>query len=268
MEMAQLCSDAEWYVGTRGGVMDQMAAFFTERNQALFLDCRPDATGGYRFDRLPLPIGYRILVVDSGVKHSNTRGAFNQRVAACRAGAAILRRGRPGVTHLRDVQDASWEELKTELPEELMVAELAKRGLDIGDVPGLAPDAMLRVAACCRHVWSENRRVLDALDALRTNEIARLGALLNAAHASARDDYQISCPEIETLVNAAVEVDGVAGARLTGAGWGGCMVALVEQNAVDAFTRHVTTAYREQFGRAASVFPCSAGPGAGMVLHA
>jgi galactokinase len=265
IQLVQLCSDAEWYVGTRGGIMDQMAAFFTERNQALFLDCRPDAGGGYRFDRLPLPSQYRILVVDSGVKHTNTRGEFNQRVAACRAGVAILRRTAPTITHLRDVQEVPWEVLEPDLPEELAVADLAEQNLDIGDVPGLHRDALLRVRACCRHVWTENRRVLDALDALRNHEIAQLGALMDAAHASARDDYQISCPEIEVIVNAARQVDGVAGARLTGAGWGGCVVALVQRDAVDAFMRHVPLAYQHATGRTASVFPCTAGPGAGLV---
>lgn len=265
LQQVQLASDAEWYVGTRGGIMDQMASFFTERNQALFLDCRPNTGGEYKIDRLPLPDDYRILVIDSGVKHSNTRGEFNQRVAACRAGVAILRRDRPGITHLRDVQHVDWAELERQLPEELPVAELQRQALDIGDVPGLQASANLRVRACCRHVWSENQRVLDALDAMRSGETIRLGQLMNEAHTSARDDYRISCPEIEVLVEAARQVAGVAGARLTGAGWGGCVVALVHHEAVNEFTAHVATVYQEKLGRGANVFPCTAGPGAGLV---
>ncbi|MFN8445247.1 MAG: galactokinase [Caldilineaceae bacterium] len=265
LRLVQLCSDAEWYVGTRGGIMDQMAAFFSERNRALFLDCRPNGSGEYAMDRLPLPDDYRILVVDSGVKHSNTRGEFNQRVAACRTGVALLRRDRPHITHLRDVQEVPWAELEVQLPEALSINELKSRHLDIGDVPGLHHDLPLRVQACCRHVWSENRRVLDALDAMRKHEIERLGTLMNEAHRSARDDYRISCPEIEVLVEAARQVEGVAGARLTGAGWGGCVVALVHNEAVNDFIQHVINAYQQQTNRLANVFPCSAGPGAGLV---
>ena len=224
LQLVQLCSDAEWYVGTRGGIMDQMASFSTERNRALFLDCRPNQAGEYNIARLPLPENYRILVVDSGVKHSNTRGEFNQRVAACRAGVAILRQNRPGITHLRDVQEEAWTELEAQLPEELLVGELQSSKLEIGDVPGLHLDIPLRVRACCRHVWSENRRVLDALEAMRNHEVGRIGALMNEAHSSARDDYRISCPELEVIIEAACQVEGVAGARLTGAGWGGCEI--------------------------------------------
>ena len=93
--------------------MDQMAAFFSERNRALFLDCRPNGSGEYAMDRLPLPDDYRILVMDSGVKHSNTRGEFNQRVAACRTGVALLRRDRPHITHLRDVQETGMITVRT-----------------------------------------------------------------------------------------------------------------------------------------------------------
>lgn len=263
----QLCSDAEWYVGTRGGIMDHVASFFSERNHALFLDCRPQPTGDYHIERVPLPEDYRILVVDSGVKHQNTRGAFNQRVAACRAGVALLRDFNPAMTHLRDIQEMPWDDLEPFLPDALTFAELALRGLDIGDVPGLQPDTLLRVRACCRHVWTENRRVLDALEAMRNHEIARLGELMNAAHASARDDYQISCPEIEVLVEAARQVNGVAGARLTGAGWGGCMVALVHKDAVGDFQRHVPSAYQQKIGVTPTIFPCSAGTAAGLVVE-
>ena len=132
-------------------------------------------------------------------------------------------------------------------------------------MPGLHLDIPLRVRACCRHVWSENRRVLDALEAMRNHEVGRIGALMNEAHSSARDDYRISCPELEVIIEAARQVEGVTGARLTGAGWGGCVVALVHHQAVDEFVRHVPAAYEKKLGRRANLFPCSAGPGAGLV---
>ena len=267
-EMARLCSDAEWYVGTRGGIMDQFIALLAERGHALFLDCRPSAGGDFRTRSIPLPAGYRLLVMDSGVRHSNTRNQFNQRVAACRAGVALLRRERPGITHLRDVENADWAALEEQLPDEVSVSALRGQGVGLGDLPNVPDDAPLRVRACCRHVWTENRRVLATIDALDRGDIRRVGQLLDAAHASARDDYRISAPELDALTVAARQIDGVAGARLTGAGWGGCVIALVPDGQVDEFTAHVGRVYTRASGREATIFPCQAGPGAGLVAVA
>ena len=263
----QLCSDAEWYVGTRGGIMDQFASLFSQRDHALFLDCRPRQDGSYKLDHIALPRDYSVMIVDSGVHHRNVRGEFNQRVAACRAGVGLLRQMDPTITHLRDIEDRAWGEIEELLPREISVGQLQKQGVTLEDIPGLEAETSLRVRACCRHVWSENRRVLAALTALRANEIESLGALLDQAHASARDDYRISCPEIELLVAAAGEVDGVAGARLTGAGWGGCMVALVHQESREEFEKHVSESYQRAMGRLPDIFACRAGPGAGLVAE-
>ena len=261
--LARLCSEAEWYVGTRGGVMDQFIALCGQRGHALFLDCRPDTAGRYAMEHIPLPQGYRLLIADSGVRHRNVRGAFNQRVAACRAGVRLLQAHFPGVTHLRDVQDVPWAELAAKLPEETTAGELRERGIDLEDVPGLDLNAPLKVRARCRHVWTENRRVQAAVAAMRAGDVATLGDLLNQGHASARDDYEISCPELEVLVQAAREVGGVVGARLTGAGWGGCIVALVHDDSVPAFEAHVSSRYQAQTGRTTAIFACRASPGAG-----
>lgn len=264
-QLAHLCSDAEWYVGTRGGIMDQFVALLGQRDHALFLDCRPDQTGSYTFAPVPLPTTHRLLVADSGVHHRNVRGEFNQRVAACRAGVGLLRQHHPSITHLRDVQAVAWEKLATQLPAEITPNELAARQISLGEIPGLPGDAPLRVRACCRHVWSENQRVERSLSAMRNNDLTTLGQLLNAAHASARDDYRISCPELERLVQGAQAVDGCLGARLTGAGWGGCIVALVHQDAVATFQQQVAHDYQQAIGRSTAIFPCQAGPGAGLV---
>jgi galactokinase len=267
MTMAQLCSEAEWYVGTRGGIMDQFIALLAQRDHALFLDCRPGTDGRYHTEAVALPQGYHILVANSGVRHQNPRGDYNQRVAACRAGVALLRARYRDITHLRDVQDVPWVELAPQLPEEITVTELSNRGIALDDIPGLMPDTPLEVHARCRHVWTENRRVLEAVAAMRSGDVIGLGKLLDGAHASARDDYEISCPELEVLVGAAREVDGVAGARLTGAGWGGCIVALVHADAVPAFQAHVAERYRAETGLTPAVFDCRAGPGAGSVIE-
>jgi galactokinase len=190
------------------------------------------------------------------------RGAFNRRVAACRAGVKLLQAHFPGITHLRDVQDVPWADLAPMLPGETTVGDMVEREINLGDLPGLAPDTPLRIRARCRHVWTENRRVQAAVTALRAGEVAVLGHLLNEAHVSARDDYQVSCPELECLVQAAREVDGVVGARLTGAGWGGCIVAVVHDDAVLEFKAHVSSRYRAETGRPTTIFACRTAPGA------
>ncbi len=261
--MARLCSEAEWYVGTRGGIMDHFISLLAQRDHALFLDCRPGPTGGYETEQIPLPHGYSILIADSGVRHENVRGEYNQRVAACRAGVKLLQRRYPGITHLRDVQDVPWEDLAPVLPEETTVGELTEQGMELGDIPGLAQHTPLKVRPRCRHVWTENRRVEEAVDALSAGDVATFGRLLDGAHASARDDYEISCPELESLLRTAREVDGVVGARLTGAGWGGCIVAVVRDDAVEDFGAHVSSEYRARTGKTTAVFACRTAPGAG-----
>ncbi|MCB0063369.1 MAG: galactokinase [Caldilineaceae bacterium] len=264
-QLIQLCSDSEWYIGTRGGIMDQFASLFGERGHALFLDCRPMANQNFRHQSLPLPAACQLLIVDSGVHHNNARGEFNQRVAACRAGVGLLQRQYPHMTHLRDVQSVAWEELEPLLPLESNADHLQSEGISLGELPGLDVHAPLYVRACCRHIWTENQRVIYASDTLESKNVTALGQLLNAAHISARDDYRISCPEIEVLVQSAQEVDGAYGARLTGAGWGGCMIALVHQDAVADFQAHVTARYTATTGQVPAIFPCRAGPGAGLV---
>jgi galactokinase len=260
---AQGCADAEWYVGTRGGIMDHFASLLTQRDHALFLDCRSLPDGSYLTRQIPFPASHRLLVIDSGVRHDNIRGEFNRRVAACRAGVAILRAHYPGITHLRDVQETPWSILASFLPAVATAQELAGKGIDLGDIPGLNPDAPLNIQACCRHVWFENARVLQTLDALAKQDIAQVGALLTAAHHSARDDYEISTPELDFLVDHANQFPGVAGARLTGAGWGGCVLVLVEADAIDSLSVEIAGAYQSAFSRQPGIFLCQAAPGAG-----
>jgi len=159
------------------------------------------------------------------------------------------------------VQDVDWAELAPLLPETLAVADACARGADLDDVPLPGGEVELRVRACCRHVHSENERVLATVAALKTTarNAATAGRLLNQAHASACDDYDISCPELETLVEAARAVEGTLGARLTGAGWGGCIVALVHQDAVPEFETQVSRRYRQATGRPRHIFSCRAG---------
>jgi galactokinase len=145
------------------------------------------------------------------------------------------------------------------------LAEARAHGADLEGIRLPSEHAELRVRARCRHVHSENARVLAMVSALRAGDIGAVGELLGQAHRSARDDYGISCPELELLVEAARAVDGTVGARLTGAGWGGCIVALVRDEAVPEFEAEVPRRYCQQTGLRASVFACRAGGGAGHV---
>ena len=260
----QLCSDAEWYVGTRGGIMDQYVSLFANRNHALFLDCRPNGQGSYQTRLVPLSEAHEIIIAESGVRHNNVRGEYNKRVASCRVGVALLRSTWPHATHLRDLEDVAWEQIEPLLPSELSVAEaLSLDGCDIDDVPGLMPHDILHVLACCRHVWHENHRVLEAYSALHAGDVVTAGHLISQAHASARDNYDISFPEMETLVSTASSAPGVVGGRITGAGWGGCAVFLVERDAAPALTARLESEFERRHGARPSVFPCRSGTAAG-----
>ena len=265
--LARLCQEAEWYTGTQGGIMDQFNALLAREGHALFLDTRPRPDGDYHHEYARLPEGYCLLIADTGVRHSNVHGGYNHRVAECRAAVAILRGRYPHITHLRDVQDISWEDMAPLLPECTTLHDLVSQSIEVeGPLPGVDPRDVLYVRARARHVHSENARVLQALDAMRAGDVARLGRLMVEAHISARDDYDISCPELETLVAAALEVEGVAGARLTGAGWGGSIVALVHEGAVAKLERHLRARYRAAHGREPEIFVCRAASAGGEVF--
>jgi len=226
--LAEACGRAEWYVGTRGGIMDQFISILAQRGHALFLDCRPAADGsGYTLKQVPIPAGYAIIVVDSSVRHRNTGPHFNRRVAEGRIGVRLLQRRFPGITHLRDVNHLPWSELEPLLPEVIHTGELLQAGIDPETIldGGVSPGAdTFFVRKRCRHVITENLRVIESVAALEAGDMTTFGRLLGEAHASARDDYEISTPEIEALVRLANAAPGTVGARLTGAGWGGCIV--------------------------------------------
>ncbi|HXE81072.1 MAG TPA: galactokinase, partial [Vicinamibacterales bacterium] len=178
------------FVGAPVGLMDQMAASLAGEDAALFLDTRT-----LRFETVPLPAGTSLLVLNSGVAHHHASGDYRTRRAECERAAQLL-----GVAQLRDI------------------------GMDDLARVNALPEPLNRRA---RHVVTENQRVLDAVAAMKKGDPVRLGALFDASHASQRDDYQVSVPEIDALVEAARAQPGVFGARLTGGGFGGSIVALV-----------------------------------------
>ncbi|MDZ8201048.1 galactokinase [Microbacterium sp. SSW1-59] len=216
-------------VGAPTGIMDQMASMLGEADAAIFLDCRTLAAEVVTlgFDAA----GLELIVIDTGVKHSHATGGYGERRAACERGAAAL-----DVAALRDVT----------------VADLPRLSERVDDV------TFRRV----RHVVTENRRVLDTVEVLRDSGPTVIGDLLVASHASMRDDFEISVPELDTAVEAALTA-GALGARMTGGGFGGAAIALVSRDGADAVAEAVRTAFDEHGFAAPHIFPVTAGPGAG-----
>ena len=231
LDVAKLAREAEnGFVGVACGIMDQMASLFGKQGRALLLDCRSLA-----HETVEIPPGLKIVAVGSGVRHSLASSEYNKRRAECDEGVRILSASLPGIRALRDVTPESLAPLLAKLP-----SVVAKR---------------------CRHVVFEDARVLQAVAAMGSGDTGRLKTLMAESHASLRDDYEVSCPELDVLVDLALPLPYCHGARLTGAGFGGSTVNLVEADAVESFSRTITSGYRERCGRPAEirVFEPSAG---------
>ena len=236
LDLVKFCQRAEHeYVGTRCGIMDQFIAVFGRSAHALMLDCRSLA-----YEALPLPVDVRLVITNSMVKHELAAGEYNRRRADCEEGVRILQKGFPRIRALRDVSLSDLERNRKELPE--------------------------RIYRRCRHVVSENTRVLEAAEALRTGNLLRFGQLMNESHRSLRDDYEVSCRELDLLVELATACDGVYGSRMTGGGFGGCTISLVRAESASAFQACIAEGYKKQTGIMPDVYVCSATQGAGAWL--
>lgn len=229
--IAQLCRRAEnSYVGASTGIMDQFVACCGEADHALLLDCR-----SLEYRLAPIPHDLSLVIVNSMVKHSHAGGEYNTRRAEVEEGTAALRRHRPEIRKLRDAT----------------VEDLAKWG---GDMPE-------NVRKRVRHIITENLRTVAAADALEAGDIQTLGRLMYEAHASFRDDFEASCPEADVLVELARKEPGCVGARLTGGGFGGCTVNLVESVREKEFSDSVRRGYKAATGIDADVYLCHASAG-------
>ncbi len=234
-ELALLAQGAEQsFVGMQCGIMDQFMAALGRAGHALLLDCRDLS---YRL--IPIPLRARVVVCDSGVRHSLVASEYNERRAACEQAVQLLRARLPRISALRDVTSAQLE-----------------ANAD------LLPPVVHRRA---RHVVSEIERTLAAAAALERGDLAHFGALMDASHASLRDDYEVSIPELDTLVEIARRLPGCYGSRLTGGGFGGSTVSLVEEGAVDRFAADLVAGYRERLGREAQVLVCTPSEGVSRV---
>ncbi|ELZ97763.1 galactokinase [Haloferax sulfurifontis] len=234
-DLALACWRAEREgVGVECGILDQFSAALCEADSALFLDCRSRET-----ESVPLGDGVGVLVIDTGVSHELTESGYNDRVRECEAALDRLReRADRDLDSLRDVD----------------------RALLDAHADALDPVHYRRV----RHVVTENERVRRARDALVAGDLDRVGDAMLAAHDSLRDDYEVSCPELDAAVELAAETPGVYGARMTGGGFGGSAVALVDGDALDQAARAIRAAAPERVGPDADVFACR--PSAGVRL--
>jgi galactokinase len=231
-KMARLAQKAEnEWVGVNCGIMDQMASAACKAGHALFLDCR-----SLEIQHAPLPQGVSVVILDTSTRRGLVESAYNERRNQCEEAARWF-----GVSALRDV---SIDEFNVKTKAEA----------------GLSDIAMKRA----RHIITENARVLEAMEAMHNGNISRLGELFNASHASLRDDFEVTNDALNIMVECAQEQDGCYGARMTGAGFGGCAVALVEEEKAEAFAQAVTAAYRQRSGLEASVYVCKASEGASL----
>jgi galactokinase len=231
-ELALLCQRAEnEFVGARVGIMDQFVSLFGQAQHALLLDCR-----SLEFKLLPLLDIVRLIICNTMVKHELASSAYNERREQCEAGVQTLARFYPNVRALRDVTIEQLEEHRAELSEVIY-----RR---------------------CRHVITENARVIEAGEALEQHDLSRFGRLMGESHVSLRDDYEVSAVELDLMVELAQKVDGVYGARMTGGGFGGATVNLVKEEQADEFRARVAEGYERVTGLKPEIYVTNAGNGA------
>jgi len=228
-KMAKLSQKAEnEWVGVNCGIMDQMASAASKEGFALFLDCRT-----LEYQHAPLPENTSVVILDTSTRRGLVDSAYNERRSQCEEAARWF-----GVKALRDVS----------------VDEFQRSS-------GLSEIVMKRA----RHIITENARVLEAVDVMKVGNIKRLGELFNASHNSLRDDFEVTNEALDQIVECAREQSSCYGARMTGAGFGGCAVALVQEQNAQEFTNAVSVAYKQRSGLDASVYVCKASEGASLV---
>jgi galactokinase len=236
-QVAKLCQRAEnTFVGARVGIMDQFVSCLGKAGHALLLDCR-----SLEFKLIPVPDNVRLVICNTMVKHENAGGEYNRRREECDLGVKALSKRHPGIRALRDVSLPQLQE----------------------DVDELPPIIYQR----CLHVVGENQRVQESATALSSGDLPRFGELMKASHLSLRDLYQVSCPELDAMVEAAEGLPGWWGGRMTGGGFGGCTVNLVNAPDAESFAQQIAERYRSKTNIRPDVYICSAMDGAGAELN-
>jgi len=231
-EVAKLCRQAEnSFVGARVGIMDQFVSCMGKAGHAFLLDCR-----SLEFKFVPIPAGLRLVVCNTMVKHDLATGAYNTRREECEEGVRYFATRDPAIRALRDVSVDLLDRHARDIP-----ATIWKR---------------------CSHVIRENLRTLDAARALTEGDLVRVGKLMHESHCSLRDLYEVSCRELDIMVEAAEGLPGFCGGRMTGGGFGGCTVNLVSEENAEDFAARIAERYRQATGIDSQVYLCSAEDGA------
>jgi galactokinase len=237
IQIARLCQKAEnEFVGARCGIMDQFVSLHGELGHALLLDCR-----SLEYELLPVPETAKLVICNTMVKHQLASNEYNRRRAECEEALRVLSTRIPGLRALRDVTLEQLEKQRSTLPEILW-----RRAY---------------------HVVSENGRVLEAAAALRNGNVEQFGRRMNESHDSLRDFYQVSCPELDLMVELAQRQQGTYGARMTGGGFGGCTINLVEAEHAEKFRLQVAREYQNAMRLSPEIYICSPADGAGVVTR-
>jgi galactokinase len=233
--LALLCQRAENdFVGARCGIMDQFISCHGLADRALLLDCR-----SLEFRMLPIPSDVTLAICNTMVRHELGASEYNARRAECEHAVRLLRQVLPGIQALRDVTRLQLEEHR-----DLLSTNLYKRA---------------------RHVITENERVLQAANAFQSGAIRELSQLMADSHSSLREDYQVSCPELDLMVEIAMRQRGILGARMTGGGFGGCTINLVDTTHAEEFRHRVSAAYTSATGLHPDIYLCKASQGAEVI---
>ena len=235
LSLARLCQRSEHnFAGIPCGIMDQYISVFGREHSAVEIDCR---SLSHRF--VELPAGITFVAVNTMVKHALAGSAYKERVAECAAAVAGIKQKFPEVESLRDVSPQQLESVEPSLP-----AVVARRA---------------------RHVVTEDARVGRYVEASVRGDLALMGKLLVESHRSLQHDYEVSCAELDFLVDTALAIDGVLGSRMTGGGFGGCTVTMLRPDAVPRFSQQMARAYERQFHTTPQVYACRPSAGAGEV---
>ncbi len=235
-QVAKMCQRAEnTFVGARVGIMDQFISCLGKKDHALRLDCR-----SLEFEQVPIPSNVRLVICNTMVKHEHAGGEYNRRREECDEGVRLLSKWYPKIRALRDVSRENLEAHAADLP-----PTIYKR---------------------CSHIVNENQRVLDGSRALAGADLRRFGDLMRESHSSLRDLYAVSCEELDLMVEAAEGLPGFYGGRMTGGGFGGCTVNLVNVDQAEAFADSVSQRYHKKTRISPDIYICSAANGASAEL--
>ncbi len=238
IEMALLSQKAEHnYIGVNCGIMDQFASAMGKKNHVIFLDCK-----SLDYKLVPIKLdGYKLVISNTNKKRSLAASKYNERRSECEKGLELLNTVLKDKTCLGDISGDELESAKSAIDDEIILNRVS-------------------------HVIAEDDRVLKAIDVLGKGDLIEFGKLMTASHVSLRDLYEVSCEELDTLVESALSIDGVLGSRMTGAGFGGCTVSLVREDAVDEFIEKVGKTYLDKIGYEASFYITEIGDGGREIL--